>query len=510
MIAARLAWGNLGLHRRKSLLIGMIMGMGILILFIGNSFIDTALSGLQHMFVQGYTGDLMVTGPTEFPTTVLGETAGSEEVLPHIAQIKKYEDFLAGRHDVAATLPLLSGQVDFGIGETELGSGYCFGVNADDYRKFFPDNVTLVSGGWPKEGDGPWVLLSEPTLALLNKSAPAPVQPGSKIIMTALANSAGTVIREVTVKGVIKFNQSNQQLAGITLADADTMRDLLGFASLRDGAPVLTGQEASFVNNFDPNALFENLFVSGNAKQGSDPEAKQGSDPSVASGASGAGLSGQGAVNADKTDKAVNADRAVKAEVVPAWQFLLIRVKPGASSARLLSDLSAFSKQIGDGDRVQDWVAGAGKVARTAVTIRLAFDLLVAVVAVVVVMIMMNVLIISVNERLYEIGTLRAIGAKRRVVRNMILYETAFLAVIAGAAGLAIGLVVLLLLGKSGIRAPNLFFEALFGGQVLKPMVSAGAAIRAFLWILAMGLGASWYPTIVALRIEPVIAMRGD
>jgi putative ABC transport system permease protein len=499
MIAARLAWGNLGLHRRKSLLIGMIMGMGILILFIGNSFIDTALSGLQHMFVQGYTGDLMVTGPTEFPTTVLGETAGSEEVLPHIAQIKKYEDFLAGRHDVAATLPLLSGQVDFGIGETELGSGYCFGVNADDYRKFFPDNVTLVSGGWPKEGDGPWVLLSEPTLALLNKSAPAPVQPGSKIIMTALANSAGTVIREVTVKGVIKFNQSNQQLAGITLADADTMRDLLGFASLRDGAPVLTGQEASFVNNFDPNALFENLFANGNAKQGS--------NPSVASGASGAGLSGQGADNADR---AVKADNAVKAEVVPAWQFLLIRVKPGASSARLLSDLSAFSKQIGDGDRVQDWVAGAGKVARTAVTIRLAFDLLVAVVAVVVVMIMMNVLIISVNERLYEIGTLRAIGAKRRVVRNMILYETAFLAVIAGAAGLAIGLVVLLLLGKSGIRAPNLFFEALFGGQVLKPMVSAGAAIRAFLWILAMGLGASWYPTLVALRIEPVIAMRGD
>ncbi|MHB0854926.1 MAG: ABC transporter permease [Rectinema subterraneum] len=481
MIAARLAWGNLGLHRRKSLLIGMIMGMGILILFIGNSFIDTALSGLQRMFVQGYTGDLMVTGPTEFPTTVLGETAGSEEVLPHIAQIKKYEDFLAGRNDVAATLPLLSGQAAFGIGETELGSGYCFGVNADDYRKFFPDNVTLVSGEWPKAGDGPWVLLSEPTLAILNKSATSPVQPGTHIIMTALANSAGTVIREVTVKGVIKFNQSNKQLEGLTLVDADTMRDLLGFASLRDGAPVLTGQEASFVSNFDPNALFENLFAS-NAT---------GAAPAAAAPAS-------------------TAQPGVKAEVIPAWQFLLVRVKPGASSSRLLSDLSAFSKQIADGDRVQDWIAGAGKVARTAVTIRLAFDLLVAVVAVVVVMIMMNVLIISVNERLYEIGTLRAIGAKRRVVRNMILYETAFLATIAGAAGLVIGLVVLLLLGKFGIRAPNLFFEALFGGQVLKPMVSAGAAIRAFLWILVMGLGASWYPTIVALRIEPVIAMRGD
>jgi putative ABC transport system permease protein len=494
MIAARLAWGNLGLHRRKSFLIGMIMGMGILILFLGNSLIDTALSGLQRMFVQGYTGDLMVTGPTEFSTTVLGETAGSEEVLPHIAQIKKYEDFLASRKDVASTLPLLSGQASFGIGETELGSGYCFGVNVDDYRNFFPDNVTLVNGEWPAENDGPWVLLSEPTLALLNKSASSPVQPGTKIIMTALANSAGTVIREVTVKGVIKFNQSNQQLAGITLVDADTMRDLLGFASLRDGAPVLSGQEAAFVAGFNPDSLFNDLFAgSGGAA----------ANAAATGSASATEASGQGA-------PASPAQTSVVAEVVPAWQFLLVRVKPGDSSSRLLSDLSAFSKQIGDGDRVQDWIAGAGKVARTAVTIRLVFDLFVAVVAVVVVMIMMNVLVISVNERLYEIGTLRAIGAKRRVVRSMILYETAFLAVIAGAGGLFLGLILLLILGKVGIRAPNLFFEALFGGQVLRPMVSGGAAIRAFLWILAMGLGASWYPTIVALRIEPVIAMRGD
>lgn len=495
MIAARLAWGNLGLHRRKSLLIGMIMGMGILILFLGNSLIDTALSGLQRMFVEGYTGDLMVTGPTEFPTTVLGETAGSEEVLPHIAQIKKYEDFLASRKDVAATLPLLSGQVSFGIGETELGSGYCFGVNVEDYRTFFPDNVTLVTGEWPAADDGPWVLLSEPTLELLNRSASSPVGPGTKIIMTALANSAGTVIREVTVKGVIKFNQSNQQLAGITLVDADTMRDLLGFASLRDGAPVLSAREAAFVAGFDPNSLFNDLFA--------------GSGGTTASGAAQVSQSpdtgGSGGSSAQ-----TSAQTSVVADVVPAWQFLLVRVKPGASASRLLSDLSAFSTKLGDGDRVQDWVAGAGKVARTAVTIRLAFDLLVAVVAVVVVMIMMNVLIISVNERLYEIGTLRAIGAKRRVVRRMILYETAFLALIAGAAGLLVGFILLLVLGKVGIRAPNLFFEALFGGQVLKPMVSGGAALRAFLWILAMGLGASWYPTVVALRIEPVIAMRGD
>jgi len=256
-IAARLAWRNLGLHKRKSLIIGIIMGLGMLILFLGNSMIDTALTGLERMFIEGYTGDLMVTGPTEFPTTVLGETAGSEEVLPHIAQINKYQDFLKARDDVAATLPLLSGQVSFGRGESELGSGYCFGVNSKDYRAFFPNNVTLIEGEWPESESDPWVLLSEPTRAMLQQTSQAEIKPGAKIIMTALANSAGTVIREVTVKGVIKFNQSNEQLASLTLVDADTMRDLLGFASLRDGPPLLSAQEAAFISDFDPNSILK-------------------------------------------------------------------------------------------------------------------------------------------------------------------------------------------------------------------------------------------------------------
>ena len=481
MISARLAWRNLGLHRKKSLIIGLIMGLGILILFVGNSLIDTTISGLRRMFVEGYTGDLMVTGPTEFSTTVLGETAGSEEVLPHIAQIKKYEDFLKSRQDVASILPILSGQVSFGIGEEELGSGYCFGVNISDYRAFFPDNVSLISGEWPEESDEPWVLLSEPTYALLQQSSNTEVKPGTKIIMTALANSAGTVIREVSVKGIIKFNQSNEQLAGITLVDADTMRDLLGFASLRDGAPQLSEHEAAFLTDFDPDSLFDDLFASQTIMTESEEQLELALEPSQ-----------------------------VTAEIVPAWQFLLVRAKKGANTSKLLDELQVFSEQLGDGDRVQDWVAGAGKVARTAVTIRLVFDLLVAIIAVVVVMIMMNVLVISVNERLHEIGTLRAIGAKRHVVRSMILYETTFMALIAGAAGLILGFILLLIMGKVGIRAPNLFFEALFGGEILKPVISIGAAIRAFLWILAMALAASWYPTRVAVRIEPVVAMRGE
>lgn len=38
--------------------------------------------------------------------------------------------------------------------------------------------------------------------------------------------------------------------------------------------------------------------------------------------------------------------------------------KKGANTSKLLDELQAFSEQLGDGDRVQDWIAGAGKVAK--------------------------------------------------------------------------------------------------------------------------------------------------
>ena len=92
----------------------------------------------------------------------------------------------------------------------------------------------------------------------------------------------------------------------------------------------------------------------------------------------------------------------------------------------------------------------------------------------------------------------------------MILLETTFLAVIAGAFGLLLGYAILLLMKKSGIAAPNLFFEAIFAGKNLVPVISLSGAIKAFLWIFGMSILSSLYPIALALRIKPVVAMQGE
>ena len=479
MIVAQIAYGNLFLHKSKTLILGVIMSVGIAVLFLGNSLIDTAVNGLHNLFVNGYTGDLMVTGPTSFPTTIFGETAGGESVVPHIAKLDSYETFLGKDKGVSATMPMLSGQAAIGLGENVIGRGSAFGVNIKSYRSFFSGNLTLVQGDWPSETDSGWIMISQQSMAILSRAARKLIKPGDKVILSAIGDSAGTVIREVTVKGVVKFNQGNQQLSGISLVDADTLRDLLGFASLRDGAVKLDAKEQQFVDNFNPDTLF--------------------------------GESSQGAAQSGPTTAAaVGKDASAAVAVPPAWQYLLVKLNPGANAKAVQKSLTSYVSSLDQSDHVQDWVAGAGTVARTAVTIRLVFDLLVSIVAIVMIMITMNVLVISINERVPEIGTLRALGAKKRFIRQMILLETSFLAIFAGLVGLVVGFLILFVLGKTGVKAPNLFFEGLFGGPKLMPRISWGAALKAFAWIFGMSILSSLYPIMLALRIKPVVAMQGE
>jgi putative ABC transport system permease protein len=500
MIVTRIAYGNLFLHKSKTIILSVIMSLGIAILFLGNSLIDTAVNGLHNLFVNGYTGDLMITGPTSFPTTIFGETAGGEGGGPHIAKMDSYTAWLDKNKDVAATMPMLSGQAAIGLGETIIGRGSAFGVNIKSYLNFFSKNISLVNGNWPTDTDSGWIMLSQQSVALLSRAARKQIGPGEKVILSALGDTAGTVIREVTVKGIVKYNQSNQQLAGISLVDADTLRDLLGFASLRDGAVKLDVKDQQFVNNFNPDSLFGDSGAGAAASAASTAAPATGTTTATAT-----------ATTVGTTTTVATATDSVAASTVsPAWQFLLVKLVPGANAKTVQKNLAAYAASLDQSDHVQDWIAGAGTVARTAVTIRLVFDLLVSIVAIVVIMITMNVLVISISERVPEIGTLRALGARKRFIRRMILLETSFLAIFAGLVGLIVGFVILVVLGKTGIKAPNLFFEGLFGGPKLIPQISAGAAIQAFLVIFGMSILSSLYPIMLALRIKPVVAMQGE
>jgi putative ABC transport system permease protein len=109
----------------------------------------------------------------------------------------------------------------------------------------------------------------------------------------------------------------------------------------------------------------------------------------------------------------------------------------------------------------------------------------------------MNTMIMSVQERRRDIGLLRAVGATRREVFTLFLYESMTVSAIGGLVGLAVGYVATLLLP----RASGLGLEALPQYSLSFIGICLGVAI-------AVGTVAALYPAMLAARVQPIRALR--
>ncbi len=107
----------------------------------------------------------------------------------------------------------------------------------------------------------------------------------------------------------------------------------------------------------------------------------------------------------------------------------------------------------------------------------------------------MNIMLVSVTERTWEIGIRMAMGARRRDIRNQFLIEALALCLIGGLIGLLLGLLV----GKLVINASPLPFVVTPTTLILPFAISAAIAI-------IFGL----YPAIRASRLDPIVAIRTE
>jgi len=126
---------------------------------------------------------------------------------------------------------------------------------------------------------------------------------------------------------------------------------------------------------------------------------------------------------------------------------------------------------------------------------------------------LVNTMLMTVYERVYELGMLMAVGMNRRRVFLMIILETTFLTFLGAAAGMSLGYFTTHILGKRGLDLAPVGGEAMlqYGyPSVVFPVLEPGFLIQLTIMVVVVVFVTAIFPTIRALKIKPAEAVRND
>ncbi|HUI69924.1 MAG TPA: FtsX-like permease family protein [Spirochaetia bacterium] len=474
----KIAVRNLVEHKGKSLIVGVIIALGVMILVVGSSLLDSASRSLARSFVDSYSGQVIITAKAHGNVTLFGVAEmGAVEGTPLLPDFDKLTTYLRSRPEVKGfTFQVSAAEQLNKVGEDAAGSGpfiYLFGIEPASYAAMF-DNMTLASGAGLVPGQE-GILLSKRQVEQFRKELGTDLTVGDKVLI----QSFGTAIREVTLRGIIAFKQRNAATDLIAYVDPDTVRALAGISQDTRTGHELDAAEAGLLSASESTLFAENT-------------------PMVHA------SSGRGRLPAQTKKAAAQTPQPASGP----WQFILVNLKDPRGAASFAAKTNQWIADQGIGARASDWRTAAGPFAIVPNIMRFVFTLAILIIAIVTVIIIMNTLMVSISERTGEIGTMRALGAQKSFVWRMLLAETLVISLLFGVAGMALGSLLVGVLNHTGITASGPLLQAIAGGATLRPTIAPSALGSSILLVILIAIIAHIYPVRAALRIQPVVAIQ--
>jgi ABC-type lipoprotein release transport system permease subunit len=491
-----LALRNILRNKKNSASIVLLIGVITALFFIGNSITSNGSRGLKRSFVDNITGDILIEEKGEVTMNLFGANTPIIDnyfTVPVLSAHSALIEYLQELPEVAAVVSQVSGYAaleTLGIEEAVL---LC-GIDGDTYFEAFP-GIVLVEGRFLESGEFGAMVSAEKAQSI-EKRAGRKLRIGEPLLFTN-AGETGFKIRETPLVGIYRYTNPTAYLNEVILADAQTVRILASVQIATSDVEVdgealsLLGQGAALDSVFGGDGAF---FEDDTGAAQTEGDLADGGIPLVEE------LSGLLAGNSEMREaKNAAADGGD-------WNFIVLRLKANVNADLFMAKIKETLNDYGA--TAVGWRFAAGSSAIIALLVQMLFNAGVVLVSIACVLAVVNILLIAVFRRTKEIGTLRAIGARDRFIRFLVLTENCALGITAGLLGVTLGVLVLALVNSLGFRLSNELLSSLLGGEILYVAFSPPWALLSLLVALALSVVSSLYPVEMAVKIAPVVAVQ--
>jgi ABC-type lipoprotein release transport system permease subunit len=503
----KIAWRNILRHKGKSLIIGIILFVGALVMTVGNGVISGMDRGLSENIVKCFTGDAVIISDKQQTDNVFLEMMGKAvEPVYNAVDIKKVidkQDYVLKSLPVGKNMVLMLNEEG-----GSMGDGLLLGVDFEKYSKIFPENVKPVEGRLPYPGENGallptgarkqgydymniWFIPESETLHVANLTPEAKQNMKdlcikNNLVLMGFNDDNSTSDIRLGIKGVIKYKALNHVWGHFIIIDIESFRHCMGYFSASEKTGILPPEQKALfdMNNDKLDDMFsdQSLIVK-NTGMGKLPEHIARSTDSLSAG--------------------VDIDAG-------AYNMILTFFKPGISPELAIKRLNNALKNENLGVHAISWKKSIGPLGNMATLIKAALFGFVMFLFFVAIIIIVNTLSMAAIERTSEIGMMRAVGARKSFIRRMFLGETAILSAVFGGIGIITGIIAVKVLELCRITSDNDMIQLLFGGDTFRPFLSVPDIGMAVFQLAVVTALAVIYPVKIAGSITPLDAISRD